>query len=296
MIIVIDALNSDRFGGVLDEMFRLRARVFGDRLGWDVDVRDGREVDAFDAQDPSYLVGLDEGGRVVSCVRLLQTTGPHMLADVFSSLLDGEPPLRHSRLWEASRLCVDTERLEASAGRRGISRATCEILIAGNEYALAAGVSDIVAVIDPTIDRIMSRPAFMPYDYVGSRKPMGKVDAMAALVACGEERGRAMRAFSGIEGEVFLGEDEALALFARGVEERGADNVVPFPSGRAGGVDVGASEVLEYCIALMRAAEGEEEREQARRVARELLVGTDLAGDVEALGRALGAPAEAVRT
>ncbi|MCA3436143.1 MAG: GNAT family N-acetyltransferase [Rhodobacter sp.] len=104
-------------------MFRLHKRVFADRLGWDVKVTDGRETDLFDSLDPAHIVsvsdrgddGGDDGGDVVGCMRLLQTTGPHMLADVFSSILDGEPPLRSSTVWEATRFCLDPQQL--SRGR-----------------------------------------------------------------------------------------------------------------------------------------------------------------------------------
>ncbi len=162
MLIAIDAINRDRFGAVLDEMFRLRARVFADRLGWEVTIQDGMEIDKFDALDPAYLVGLDDEGHVVSCARLLQTTGPHMLADVFSSILDGEPPLRSSRIWESTRFCVDTARLKATGGLNGISRATCEILIGINDYGMMAGITDVVTVIDPIMDRVLKRSACAP--------------------------------------------------------------------------------------------------------------------------------------
>lgn len=293
MIIVIDAINRDRFGAVLDEMYRLRARVFGDRLGWEIKVADGREIDKFDALDPTYLVGLDDEGHVVSCARLLQTTGPHMLADVFSSILDGEPPLRSSRVWESTRFCVDTQRLKATSGAGGISHATCEILLGINDHGMAAGISDIVTVIDPVMNRVLKRSACAPYDYVGSQKPMGRVAALAALLDCTEERGRAVREFSGIEGSVFLGEEEALALFARNPAAAPAANVVPFPTTEAGTTGVETSEVLSYCVALIRAAEGDEERHQARRVARELLIGTGLADDIQSLAQALSSPMEA---
>jgi len=80
MILVIDALNQDRFADVLDEMFQLRARVFGGRLGWEVQVNNGREYDQFDDLNPAYVIGLDADGHLVSCARFLQTTGPHMLS------------------------------------------------------------------------------------------------------------------------------------------------------------------------------------------------------------------------
>ena len=291
MIIVIDALNRDRFEALLDEMFRLRARVFGDRLGWEIALANGREIDEFDALDPVYLVGLDDEGHVVSSARLLQTTGPHMLADVFSSILDGEAPLRSSRLWESTRFCVDTQRLR-KGGLKGISRATSELLIGGNDYAVSAGISDIVTVIDPAMDRVLKRSASAPYDYLGSPKNMGKAVALAALVACSEERGRAMRAFSGIEGSVFLSDDEAEALFSRNPAARPASNVVSFPRCEPARVDVSAAEVLSYCMGLIRTAESHEERQQAFRVAQEILMGTRLAEDVEALAHALATPVE----
>ncbi|MCE8546065.1 autoinducer synthase [Ruegeria pomeroyi] len=215
MIIVIDALNKHLFDGVLDEMFRLRARVFGDRLGWDVTIEDGKEIDKFDHLDPVYVVGLDDEGSVVAAVRALQTTGPHMLADVFSDILCGEPPLRSSTMWESTRFCVDTQRLKRGKDRNSVSYATCELMIGSLEYARRAGISDIVTVIDPVMDRVLKRSDNAPYDYVGETVPMGKVPALAALLDTGEERVERVRRFAGIPHDVFLSDDDALALFSR---------------------------------------------------------------------------------
>jgi N-acyl-L-homoserine lactone synthetase len=135
MLIAVDALNRHLFQPLLDDMFRLRARVFADRMGWQVTVENGMEVDKFDRLDPAYLIGLDEDLNVISCARLLQTTGPHMLSDVFHAILDGEPPLRSATIWESTRFCVDTERLKRSDSKAAISRAMCELLIGMNEYA-----------------------------------------------------------------------------------------------------------------------------------------------------------------
>lgn len=212
MIVVVDALNANRFGDLLDDMYRLRARVFGDRLGWDVQIEDGREIDAFDKLDPAYVIGVDDEGHVIACVRALQTTGPHMLADVFSAILDGEPPLRSATIWESTRFCVDTERLSRGNGRNSISYATCELMVGALEYAQSAGITDIVTVIDPVMDRVLKRSDNAPYGYVGSKKPMGKVSALAALLDCSDERIDRVRRFAGIEGDVFADEDALRAL------------------------------------------------------------------------------------
>ncbi|MDK3019260.1 acyl-homoserine-lactone synthase [Pseudodonghicola flavimaris] len=213
MIIVIDGLNRHKFGELLDEMYRLRARVFEGRLGWDVKVKDGKEIDEFDSLDPAHVVCLDEDGDVVGCMRLLQTTGPHMLADVFYELLDGEPPLRSSRIWEATRFCVDTRKLTGTKKRNSISYVTSEVMVGAFEYAQEAGVLDAVAVIDPVMNRVMKRSRNAPYDYIGSPKPMGVVTAMAALMDCSDERIEGIREFAGIRHDVFLSDEDALKLF-----------------------------------------------------------------------------------
>jgi len=213
MIIVVDGLNRHLFGEVLDEMFELRARVFGGRLGWDVKIEDGKEIDEFDHLDPAYVIGLDDGGNVVAAVRALQTTGPHMLSDVFSAILCGEAPLRSATMWESTRFCVDTQRLTRGKEKNSVSYATCELMVGSLEYARNSGIQDIITVIDPIMDRVLKRSNCAPYDYVGETVPMGKVSALAALLDCTEERISGVREFAGIEGDVFLEEEVALALF-----------------------------------------------------------------------------------
>ena len=213
MIIVIDGINQNKFKHVLDEMYKLRARVFGDRLGWDVNIVDGRERDHFDDLHPAHVVSIDDEGDVVGCMRLLQTTGPHMLSDVFHSILDGEPPIRSAQVWEATRFCVDTKKLGRGRGENSVSYVTSEIMIGSFEYAKMAGVLDSIAVIDPVMNRVLQRSGNAPYDYLGTAKPMGKVVAMAALMDCSDERISGVRDYAGIEHDVFLTEEQALELF-----------------------------------------------------------------------------------
>lgn len=211
MIYVVDSLNSGSYRTLLEEMYRLRARVFHDRLGWEVKVTDGMEIDEFDAMDPAHVISVDDEGHVVGCMRLLQTTGPHMLADVFSSIMDGEPPLRSSSLWEATRFCVDTNRLTTGRGRNTIGYVTSEVMIGAFEFAMAAGVTDAIAVIDPVMNRVLQRGGNAPHGYVGTPKQMGKVVAMAALMDCSEERIAKIRDYAGIHHDVFAEQEMMIA-------------------------------------------------------------------------------------
>ncbi len=252
MIIVVDGLNRHLFGEVLDEMFELRARVFGGRLGWDVNIEDGKEIDEFDHLDPAYVIGLDDGGNVVAAVRALQTTGPHMLSDVFSAILDGEAPLRSATMWESTRFCVDTQRLKRGKDKNSVSYATCELMIGSLEYAKNAGIQDIITVIDPVMDRVLQRSNCAPYDYVGKTVPMGKVSALAALLDCTDERIQGVRDFAGIEGDVFLDEEEALALF------NSKKAVEPNPANRD---HKPLTDLEKYFVEQMSAARTEAERQ-----------------------------------
>ncbi|WP_235935013.1 acyl-homoserine-lactone synthase [Undibacterium crateris] len=43
-------------------MQRLRAKVFSGRMGWEVPVMSGMEIDGYDAMDPYYMMMREEGG------------------------------------------------------------------------------------------------------------------------------------------------------------------------------------------------------------------------------------------
>ncbi|MDD7970357.1 acyl-homoserine-lactone synthase [Roseinatronobacter alkalisoli] len=260
MILVIDAINKDKHGAVLEDMFRLRARVFADRLGWDVQIRDGMEMDAFDALDPAYLVGLDEEDRVVSCVRLLQTTGPHMLSDIFSDILQGEPPMRAPTLWESTRFCVDTDRLSTQdRGHGSVARATSELMCGTLEFAQRSGISDIITVIDPVMNRVLKRSDNAPYGYVGNIVQMGKTKALAALLDTTDERINRLRAFAGIEGSVFVDEEALIARMARRAQ--------PAPQKAAIAPDV----LAQYCLEQLSAAQSEQDMNAALNLAQAVL-------------------------
>ncbi len=100
-------------------MFRMRKRAFADRRQWRVTCTGGAERDRFDDLRPLYLCMRWQG-----LLRLLPTTGPYMLRDVFPALLGGRPAPRDRRAWEVSRFCVDREaaRLPGAPGSQQVTR------------------------------------------------------------------------------------------------------------------------------------------------------------------------------
>jgi hypothetical protein len=55
MIVVLEQHNAHKHQHLIDEMFRLRARIFRDRLNWDVEVTDGKERDRYDDEQPAPI-------------------------------------------------------------------------------------------------------------------------------------------------------------------------------------------------------------------------------------------------
>lgn len=73
----------------LGEMHKLRAKIFKERMGWDVPLMSGMEIDGYDAIEPFYMMIKKTGGILMGCWRILPTTGPYMLKDSFAELLYG---------------------------------------------------------------------------------------------------------------------------------------------------------------------------------------------------------------
>jgi N-acyl-L-homoserine lactone synthetase len=69
-----------------------RHRVFVEMLGWELQCEPGFETDQFDRNDTVYVVAQDAASRIIGLGRLLPTTKPYLLGEVFSELLNGNPP------------------------------------------------------------------------------------------------------------------------------------------------------------------------------------------------------------
>jgi acyl homoserine lactone synthase len=205
MIKLIPGHERSRHPQQIDAMHRLRARVFAERLAWSVTVRNGWEVDEFDKLDPLYLVAEDADGRVRGTVRLLPTTGPNMLSDVFSELLPPNQSVRSPGIWESSRFSVDHEAL-AERSDKLVNRTTAELLCGMTEVGMRAGLDFIVSVVDVHMEKVLKR-ANCHCERLGEPKRIGKVTTVAGLWEIGDELLGNLRQASGIEGSVVVEED-----------------------------------------------------------------------------------------
>jgi N-acyl-L-homoserine lactone synthetase len=126
---------------VLRRMFEARKQVFVDLLGWDVPVlHDRYEIDQFDHEEARYLVLTDDEGRHLASARLLPTTRPHLLGDLFPELCDGPLPSGPG-VFEITRFCLDRS-LCAVRRRRVRDALVCAIA----RHARATGITRYSAI------------------------------------------------------------------------------------------------------------------------------------------------------
>jgi acyl homoserine lactone synthase len=147
MIVVVEPHNAEKHGHLLEQMFRMRARIFHDHLGWDVVVKDGMERDKYDEQSPVYIIYTDEDGhRVKGSLRLLPTTGPTLVADFFSDTLPDAASLMAPTIWECTRFCLDDDVWQKN--KEEILFASTVLLVALGDLALRAGIESVIGNFD----------------------------------------------------------------------------------------------------------------------------------------------------
>jgi N-acyl-L-homoserine lactone synthetase len=144
MIDVVLPENRFAFANALLEMHHDRKRVFVDRLGWDLPSRDSwLEVDQFDNEYAVYLIARAQGsGRHQGSVRLLPTTGPHVLASLFPSLCAERIPTG-KECWEISRLVAPPTETRGTA----VVRVHRMLALALLEFAQLNGINCYSLVI-----------------------------------------------------------------------------------------------------------------------------------------------------
>ncbi len=175
MIITLSQDDRIEYPALFDQMFKSRAAVFHDRMGWDVAVKDGHEIDRYDEEaDPIYLLAVDEHQQVRGSLRLLATTGPTMLQSELKHFFDDDVDVAAPTIWECTRFCVPPV-----LGRttQDVGIVSTELLIGLCELCLASGIEFVVGVYDTPMTRIYARIGWCPEVLARARPEIGNISA-----------------------------------------------------------------------------------------------------------------------
>ena len=190
-------------------MFRCRAQTFSERLGWEVTVRDGRERDRFDDENPLYLVSVDpRSGEYWGSLRLLPTTGPNMLRDVFPFLLNETRSSKAPRFGRV-RGFVRRQGWPTGARQRRRQLRPRRTPCRDRRCCQTCGLTQIVSVFDARIFRILKAAGCKP-KLIGTPRRIGGTMSYAGLFDMDEAFQRAVRCGLGIEGSVLATDAQEL--------------------------------------------------------------------------------------
>lgn len=139
----------------LNEMHKLRARIFKDKKSWDVNVICEMEIDGYDALNPYYMIitPIEDKSYVYGCWRILPTTGPNMLAHTFPELLHGAKAPCSDKIWELSRFALEAPEKNVFNFSEGSAKAIGAIV----KFAMDNNITQFVTVTTIGIEKMLTR-------------------------------------------------------------------------------------------------------------------------------------------
>lgn len=129
-----------------EKIGRMRHEFFIEELKWELESRDGLEFDQFDTENTVYIV-YEEQGQIIGCLRILPTTEPYLLSEVFPHLAGGYIPSA-PHVWEISRYVIDKTLIRSPQHWLEVS---AQLVCGLYEYAAFKGITEFVIEIPPAL-------------------------------------------------------------------------------------------------------------------------------------------------
>jgi acyl homoserine lactone synthase len=184
-------------------MFQLRKRVFHDQLGWAVPVTGDEEHDVYDAMGATYLVWCsDDKTTLYGSLRLIATTRPTLLHDVFHATHGRNPALIDAAVWEGTRMCIDTVAIARDFPDMDPAHGFNLLFVALCEVGLALRISRIVSNFEACMSRVYRR-AGLAYVLHGRADGYGAKTVHCASFAVSDEVLAGLQARHGLQGPLF---------------------------------------------------------------------------------------------
>lgn len=182
MIFLVNAENRGQFAMDLQDMYGQRKIVLAERADWAIPVLGYSEVDGYDREETMYLLAKAQPeGQVLASARLLPTTGPHLVSDLFAAACRDTPP-RGATVWEVSRFCTSPE-LHGRGPRLGL---LWELICGVMEAGLLYGIDQVVFAANRVLSSLALNCGWEARTLgPGLREGEDEVTAMAAKITQG---------------------------------------------------------------------------------------------------------------
>ena len=144
---------------LIADLARYRHKVFVERLGWATLNEQELEADQYDRADTLYVIGRNDAADVVACARLLPTTRPYLLSEVFPQLMQGRPAPASAEVWELSRFAaINFNGGRGERGRLGqfSSPEAVSLLRTCMDSAAEQGAKHLISVSPLGVERLLN--------------------------------------------------------------------------------------------------------------------------------------------
>jgi acyl homoserine lactone synthase len=146
---------------LMKDIAHYRHKVFIDKLGWELQCENAQEYDQFDRDDTVYVIAQNENKKIIGIARLLPTTRPYLLGEIFPQLLHELPVPASPDIWELSRFAaVDFNEVRTSALIQFSSPVAIGLLQASLDCAAAHGAKNFITVSPLGVERLLRQAGF----------------------------------------------------------------------------------------------------------------------------------------
>ncbi len=173
------------------QLFRLRHRVFRERLSWNVPSFEGEERDEFDDARATYILSTSGSGAIAGCIRLIPTEESYMIEKVFPELLDGAPAPHAADVWEMSRFAFESD--TAADSGWGFCGQVLDLVRGAVDFAKQRGITRYLLVTTISIERLMLLQGLHCYR-IGTPKHIGGIASIALALEIDPVTERALEA------------------------------------------------------------------------------------------------------
>lgn len=176
---------------IVEQMFRLRYRLFVEKFKWQVSHRDGMEIDEFDALPAcTHFILADRDG-IAGSARLLPSTGPYLVEKFFPQAIEGPLP-KDERHWEVSRATVELDGWKGREFDRTVA-VQRELFAGMYQWCIDRDIPYLFGVADVRF-RAVTRAFSLPREPMGPIVKLSDCDIYAGLIFVSRPGLQAIRA------------------------------------------------------------------------------------------------------
>lgn len=161
MIEIIQAGQAGKTDSLI-EMHRVRKYIFKDRMGWDLDIsKEELEIDNYDLPETVYILARDARRRVSGVWRMLPSTSPSMIREIWPEFLKDFHMPQNFCAWEVSRFGVHSYEENPRANVKNFNDITGKLITGLVTVCNMMGIKDVYTMYNPQVGRAVSRTGFI---------------------------------------------------------------------------------------------------------------------------------------